>query len=90
MDCTGHAADNPVMADLPRLSAPRRILLGITGGIAAYKAAELVRRLRERGAEVQVVMTANAERFITPLTLQALSGRPVRTSLWDELSLIHI
>ena len=72
------------MADAAPLSAPRRILLGITGGIAAYKAAELVRRLRERGAEVQVVMTANAERFITPLTLQALSGRPVRTSLWDE------
>jgi phosphopantothenoylcysteine decarboxylase/phosphopantothenate--cysteine ligase len=64
--------------------SPQRILLGITGGIAAYKAAELVRRLRERGAEVQVVMTAGARRFITPLTLQALSGRPVRTELWDE------
>ena len=67
----------------PRPS-PRRILLGVTGGIAAYKAAELVRRLQERGAEVQVVMTDGARRFVTPLTFQALSGRPVRTTLWDE------
>ena len=66
------------------LSAPRRILLGVSGGIAAYKAAELVRRLRERGAEVQVVMTAGARQFVTPLTFQALSGRPVRDDLWDE------
>ena len=65
-------------------SAPRRILLGVSGGIAAYKAAELVRRLRERGAEVQVVMTAGAKQFVTPLTFQALSGRPVRDDLWDE------
>jgi phosphopantothenoylcysteine decarboxylase/phosphopantothenate--cysteine ligase len=64
--------------------APTRILLGVTGGIAAYKAAELVRRLRERGAEVQVVMTAGARHFVTPQTFQALSGRPVRTDLWDE------
>lgn len=62
----------------------RRILLGVTGGIAAYKAAELVRRLRERGAVVQVVMTEGAQRFVTALTFQALSGRPVRDSLWDE------
>src|SRR5512134_195717 len=61
-----------------------RILLGVTGGIAAYKAAELVRRLRERGAEVQVVMTEGARQFVTPLTFQALSGRPVRSDLWDE------
>ena len=61
-----------------------RILLGVTGGIAAYKSAEIVRRLRERGAEVQVVMTEAACRFVTPLTFQALSGRPVRTDLWDE------
>ena len=64
--------------------APTRILLGITGGIAAYKSAELVRRLRDRGAEVQVVMTAGARQFVTPLTFQALSGRPVRTDLWDD------
>jgi phosphopantothenoylcysteine decarboxylase/phosphopantothenate--cysteine ligase len=64
--------------------APTRILLGVTGGIAAYKSAELVRRLRDRGAEVQVVMTAGARQFVTPLTFQALSGRSVRTDLWDE------
>jgi phosphopantothenoylcysteine decarboxylase/phosphopantothenate--cysteine ligase len=64
--------------------APLRILLGVTGGIAAYKSAELVRRLRERGAEIQVVMTAGAQQFVTPLTFQALSGRPVRSDLWDE------
>lgn len=62
----------------------QRILLGVTGGIAAYKSAEIVRRLRERGAEVQVVMTDAARRFVAPLTFQALSGRPVRTDLWDE------
>ena len=65
-------------------SGAQRILLGVTGGIAAYKSAEIVRRLRERGAEVQVVMTAAARQFVTPLTFQALSGRPVRTDLWDE------
>jgi len=64
--------------------ASTRILLGVTGGIAAYKSAELVRRLRDRGAEVQVVMTAGARQFVTPLTFQALSGRPVRTDLWDD------
>ncbi|MBF8291529.1 MAG: coaBC [Steroidobacteraceae bacterium] len=63
---------------------PVRILLGVTGGIAAYKSPDLVRRLRERGAEVQVVMTAGAARFITALTLQAVSGQPVRDALWDE------
>lgn len=61
-----------------------RVLLGVSGGIAAYKAAELVRRLRDAGAQVRVVMTEGAKRFITPLTLQALSGNAVRDSLWDE------
>jgi phosphopantothenoylcysteine decarboxylase/phosphopantothenate--cysteine ligase len=73
--------------------AGRRILLGVTGGIAAYKSPDLVRRLREHGAIVQVVMTAAAERFITPLTLQAVSGQPVRTDLWDataEAAMGHI
>jgi len=65
-------------------SGVERILLGVTGGIAAYKSAEIVRRLRERGAQVQVVMTGAARQFVTPLTFQALSGRPVRTDLWDE------
>lgn len=60
------------------------VLLGVSGGIAAYKAAELVRRLRDAGAEVRVVLTEGATRFITPLTFQALSGNPVRSSLWDE------
>jgi phosphopantothenoylcysteine decarboxylase / phosphopantothenate---cysteine ligase len=62
----------------------RRILLGVCGGIAAYKACELVRRLRDVGAQVRVVLTANAARFVTPLTFQALSGQAVRADLWDE------
>ena len=61
-----------------------RIVLGVCGGIAAYKAAELTRRLRDAGADVQVVLTANAARFVAPLTFQALSGHPVRSGLWDE------
>src|SRR6185312_13410744 len=63
--------------------AQRRILLGVSGGIAAYKSCELVRRLREQGAEVRVVTTAGAEHFVGAATFQALSGQPVRTSLWD-------
>lgn len=62
----------------------KRLLLGITGGIAAYKAAELVRLLVRQGVEVQVVMTQAACQFITPVTMQALSGRPVFTDLWDN------
>ncbi len=61
----------------------QRVLLCVAGGIAAYKAAELVRRLREAGAQVQVAMTDNAQRFVGAQTFQALSGLPVRTSLWD-------
>jgi len=64
--------------------AVKKVLLGVSGGIAAYKAPELVRRLRERGAEVQVVMTASAHQFVTETTLQAVSGRPVRANLWDK------
>ena len=60
-----------------------RVLLCVCGGIAAYKSAELVRRLRDAGAEVQVAMTENAQRFVGAQTFQALSHRPVRTSLWD-------
>jgi phosphopantothenoylcysteine decarboxylase/phosphopantothenate--cysteine ligase len=69
------------------------IVLGITGGIAAYKTPELVRRLRERGAEVQIVMTASAAEFVTETALQAVSGRPIRNNLWDkeaEASMSHI
>ena len=62
----------------------RRVLLGVTGGISAYKSPDLVRRLRDRGAEVQVVMTASAREFVTPMTFQAVSGLPVRTDLWDQ------
>jgi phosphopantothenoylcysteine decarboxylase / phosphopantothenate---cysteine ligase len=71
----------------------KRILLGVTGGIAAYKSPDLVRRLREQGAEVQVVMTAAAREFVTPTTFQAVSGRAVRTDLWDaaaEAAMGHI
>ena len=61
-----------------------RIILGVTGGIAAYKSPELVRRLRERGAQVQVVMTRGARTFVSPVTFQAVSARRVRDDLWDE------
>ncbi|MDO6682036.1 MULTISPECIES: bifunctional phosphopantothenoylcysteine decarboxylase/phosphopantothenate--cysteine ligase CoaBC [unclassified Oceanobacter] len=64
--------------------ANKRILLGISGGIAAYKSAELVRTLTKAGATVRVIMTAGAMEFITPLTLQALSGNPVHHALLDE------
>ncbi|WP_064606248.1 bifunctional phosphopantothenoylcysteine decarboxylase/phosphopantothenate--cysteine ligase CoaBC [Photobacterium sp. J15] len=73
--------------------AGKKILLGISGGIAAYKCAELTRRLIERGAEVRVVMTRAAEEFITPLTMQAVSGHPVSDSIFDpaaEASMGHI
>jgi len=76
-----------------RSLANKRIILGITGGIAAYKSAEIVRRLRDQGAEVRVVMTAGACEFIRPLTLQALSGNPVHTDLLDaeaEAAMGHI
>ena len=71
----------------------KHILLGVTGGIAAYKSPDLVRRLRERGAEVQVVMTAAAREFVTAITFQAVSGRTVRSDLWDaaaEAAMGHI
>ena len=71
----------------------KRIVLGVGGGIAAYKSAELVRRLRDQGAEVRVVMTSGGREFITPLTLQALSGHPVHLDLLDpaaEAAMGHI
>ena len=71
----------------------KRIILGVSGGIAAYKSPDLVRRLRERGAEVQVVMTAGAREFVTATTFQAVSGRSVRSDLWDaaaEAAMGHI
>ncbi|KOO56983.1 phosphopantothenoylcysteine decarboxylase [Rheinheimera sp. KL1] len=75
------------------LLSGKRILLGISGGIAAYKSADLIRRLKERGAEVRVIQTDAAREFITPLTLQALSGNPVANSLLDpaaEAAMGHI
>lgn len=74
-------------------NAAERIVLGVSGGIAAYKAVEIVRRLRERGHEVQVVLTEGAAQFVTPLTFQAVSGRAVRSGLWDhaaEAAMGHI
>ena len=71
----------------------KRILLGVTGGIAAYKSADLIRRLRDAGAEVRVILTAGGAEFITPLTLQALSGNPVHQDLLDpeaEAAMGHI
>ncbi|WP_226664174.1 bifunctional phosphopantothenoylcysteine decarboxylase/phosphopantothenate--cysteine ligase CoaBC [Microbulbifer aggregans] len=73
--------------------ANKRILLGVSGGIAAYKSADLVRRLQDRGANVRVVMTAGAQEFVRPLTFQALSGNPVHTDLLDpaaEAAMGHI
>jgi phosphopantothenoylcysteine decarboxylase/phosphopantothenate--cysteine ligase len=66
--------------------AHKKIILGVTGGIAAYKAAELCRLLVKAGAEVRVVMTAAAQQFVTRLTFQALSGKPALTSLWNAAS----
>ncbi len=73
----------------------KNILLGVSGGIAAYKTAELVRCLTKAGATVQVVMTANAQRFVTPLTLQTLSGQPVCSDLFNlemesQIGHIHV
>src|SRR5262245_45310422 len=73
--------------------ANKRILLGVTGSIAAYKSADLVRRLREVSAIVRVAMTENAKQFITPLTMQAVSGFPVHDNLFDlqaEAAMGHI
>jgi phosphopantothenoylcysteine decarboxylase / phosphopantothenate---cysteine ligase len=75
------------------LTPKTRILLGVTGGIAAYKSPDLVRRLMERGADVQVVMTSAAQRFVTPMSFQAVSGHPTRSDLWDssaEAAMGHI
>ncbi len=72
------------MSGTDKSLAGQRILLCVGGGIAAYKALELVRRLGDAGAQVQVAMTAGAQQFVTPLSFQALSGHPTRTTLWDS------
>jgi len=65
----------------------KRILLGVCGGIAAYKAADWTSRLRREGATVTVAMTEAATRFVAPLTFAALSGRPVHTAMFDDKAL---
>ncbi len=91
---TRHATDPSADADGARALDPaylsravkgRRILVGVAGGIAAYKACTIVSRLAQAGAEVTVAMTASATRFVAPLTFQALSARPVYTSAWEHL-----
>jgi len=78
-------ADSPNALPAPaRALEGQKLLLCVGGGIAAYKALELVRRLRDAGALVQVAMTAGAQQFVTPLSFQALSGQPTRTTLWDS------
>ncbi len=77
------------------LLAGKRVLLGVTGGIAAYKAADLCSKLAQAGAEVNVVLTEAAARFIAPLTFAALSNRPARVDLWaspggDPIPHIHM
>lgn len=72
------------MADNAEQLNGKKILIGLSGGIACYKTATLVSRLVQRGAEVRVIMTDAATKFITPLTLQSLSGHPVLTSMWDH------
>ena len=90
-----NATGKPVIAAADNAGPCRAnaYLLGVTGGIAAYKSPDLVRRLREQGAEVQVVLTAGAREFVTPMTFQAVSGREVRSDLWDpeaEKAMSHI
>ena len=69
---------------MEKMLTEKKILLGVSGGIAAYKTAELIRLLRNAGAQVQVVMTDHAKQFISPLTLQVLSGKPVYDNLFDN------
>jgi len=76
--------DRSIFVEAQMQLANKRIVLGVTGGIAAYKSADLVRRLRDAGAEVRVVMSRGAMAFIRPLTFQAVSGHPVHTDLLDE------
>lgn len=86
-------ANTVMVGKITQSLSGKRILLGISGGIAAYKCADLTRRLIERGAIVRIIMTTAAKEFITPLTLQALSGHPVSDSLFDpaaEASMGHI
>jgi len=69
---------------MPFAGPSRRVVLGVSGGIACYKSCTLARRLTEAGATVDVILTAAATEFVRPLTFEALTGRPVLTSLWDR------
>lgn len=73
------------LSDLATSVKGRRIVIGVTGGIAAYKTCTVVSRLAQAGAQVTVLMTENATRFVTPLTFQALSANPVYTSAWEHV-----
>lgn len=77
--------DSPTIASDPSAFDGRRVLVGVSGGIAAYKTAFLVSRLAQAGADVTVAMTDSATRFVGALTFQALSGRPVYTSQWEHI-----
>ena len=68
----------------------KKIILGVTGSISAYKAAELIRLLRKSNFFVQVVMTQSAKEFISPITLQALSGNPVLENMWEQIGRAHV
>ena len=73
------------MSTTNQILAGKRIVLGVCGGISAYKSAALTSKLAQAGAEVTVLMTVSATRFVTPITFQALSGRPVYTSIWEHV-----
>jgi phosphopantothenoylcysteine synthetase/decarboxylase len=84
MDATRNTPGAPPEAGAATFRSVR-VLVGVTGGIAAYKTATLVSRLAQAGAQVTVAMTESATRFVTPLTFQALSARPVYTSVWQHV-----
>ena len=73
----------PAAEPVPQVLGEREVIVGVCGGIAAYKVADVVSKLVQHGAGVSVVMTSEAQKFITPLTFEALSGRPVRTSAFE-------
>ncbi len=79
-----HCSPGPPLKENAMIFKDKRILLGVSGGIAGYKAAELARRLTAAGAQVKVVMTAAAEQFVGPLTFAGLTGQPVSRSLWGD------
>jgi len=77
--------DPSALSDLTHFASGKTVVVGLSGGIACYKTAHVVSRLAQAGANVSVLMTEAATRFVTPLTFQALSGRPVYTSQWEHV-----